>query len=78
MAPKKELQLASMEVIRWPSKNGFEIEGLFHLPAGYTSGTQIPLMLNIHGGPAGCFVNSFRKRLNSLYKPAKHLRRWVS
>ncbi len=57
---EKELLLASMEVIRWPSKNGFEIEGLFHLPAGYKSGTRIPLMVNIHGGPAGCFGNSFR------------------
>ncbi|NOR15954.1 MAG: prolyl oligopeptidase family serine peptidase, partial [Candidatus Aminicenantes bacterium] len=57
---EKELLLASMEVIRWPSKNGFEIEGLFHLPDGHKNGTRIPLMVNIHGGPAGCFVNSFR------------------
>jgi dipeptidyl aminopeptidase/acylaminoacyl peptidase len=57
---EKELRLATMEVIRWPSKNGFEIEGLFHLPPGAQSGNKIPLMLNIHGGPAGCFVNSFR------------------
>lgn len=57
---EKDLLLASMEVIRWPSKNGFEIEGLFHLPAGYKRGTKVPLMLHIHGGPAGCFVNSFR------------------
>lgn len=57
---KKELLLASMKVIRWKSKKGFEIEGLFHLPADYKKGTHLPLILNIHGGPAGCFTNSFR------------------
>lgn len=57
---EKELLLASMEIIRWPSKNGFEIEGLFHLPADAKKGDPLPLMLNIHGGPAGCFTNSFR------------------
>jgi dipeptidyl aminopeptidase/acylaminoacyl peptidase len=55
-----EILLASMEVIRWKSVKGFEIEGLLHLPAGYTKGSRLPLMLNIHGGPAGCFTNSFR------------------
>jgi dipeptidyl aminopeptidase/acylaminoacyl peptidase len=57
---EKEILLAKMKVIRWKSKKEFEIEGLFHLPAGYKEGTRIPLMLNIHGGPAGCFTNSFR------------------
>ncbi|MBW1899463.1 MAG: S9 family peptidase, partial [Deltaproteobacteria bacterium] len=57
---EQEILLAKMKVIRWKSKKGFEIEGLFHLPAGYKKGTRIPLMLNIHGGPAGSFTNSFR------------------
>ncbi len=55
-----EILLASMEVTRWKSVKSFEIEGLLHLPAGYTKGSRLPLMLNIHGGPAGCFTNSFR------------------
>ena len=57
---EKDLLLASLQVIKWKSKNNFEIEGLLHLPAGYETGTRLPLMLNIHGGPAGCFTNSFR------------------
>ncbi len=57
---EKEILLAKMEVISWKSKKNFEIEGLFHLPSGYKEGTRIPLMLNIHGGPAGVFSNSFR------------------
>ena len=52
--------LASMRVIRWQSYDGLEIEGLLHLPASYREGARIPLILNIHGGPAGVFGNSFR------------------
>lgn len=56
----EEIRLASMKVIRWKSVKDYEIEGLLHLPPGYTKGSRLPLMLNIHGGPAGCFTNSFR------------------
>lgn len=55
-----DILLADMKVIQWTSKNDFEIEGLFHLPHGYTEGTKLPLIVNIHGGPAGSFSNSFR------------------
>ncbi|MCJ7581864.1 MAG: prolyl oligopeptidase family serine peptidase, partial [Candidatus Aminicenantes bacterium] len=55
-----DILLADMKIIQWPSKNGFEIEGLFHLPPGTTKGTKLPLIVNIHGGPAGSFTNSFR------------------
>ena len=55
-----DILLADMKVIQWSSKNGFEIEGLFHLPPGYTKATKLPLIVNIHGGPAGSFTNSFR------------------
>ncbi len=55
-----ELQLAEMRVIQWESHDGMTIEGLLHLPVGYEEGDSVPLMLNIHGGPAGSFTNSFR------------------
>ncbi len=55
-----EWQLADMSVIDWKSKDDFTIEGLFHLPAGYEEGDRVPLVLNIHGGPAGSFSNSWR------------------
>ncbi len=57
---EKDILLADMQLIHWKSKKGFTIEGLLHLPAGYKKGTHLPLILNIHGGPAGCFTNSFR------------------
>ena len=57
---EEKFLLADMKLIQWQSKNDFEIEGLLHLPPGYMEGARVPLILNIHGGPAGCFTNSFR------------------
>lgn len=57
---EKTFRLAAGQVIRWRSKDGTEIEGLLHLPVGYVTGARVPLMLNIHGGPAGSFRNSFQ------------------
>ncbi|MGD8329404.1 MAG: S9 family peptidase [Acidobacteriota bacterium] len=56
----EELQLADMRVVQWQSSDGMDIEGLLHLPVGYEEGERVPLILNIHGGPAGVFANSFR------------------
>lgn len=47
------------EVIRWKSTDGRDIEGLLTYPVGYASGTKVPLILNIHGGPAGVFQQSY-------------------
>jgi dipeptidyl aminopeptidase/acylaminoacyl peptidase len=55
-----DLQLATMQRLTWTSTDGTEIEGLLHLPADHVDGASYPLMLNIHGGPAGVFSNSFR------------------
>lgn len=57
---KEEILLAKMEIIRWQSRDGFEIEGIFYLPGDYREGTKLPLMLNIHGGPFSYWDNSFR------------------
>jgi dipeptidyl aminopeptidase/acylaminoacyl peptidase len=51
--------LGKTEVIRWKSKDGKEIEGLLTYPVNYQAGQRVPLILNIHGGPAGVFVQSF-------------------
>ena len=54
----EEIALGWGEVIRWESRDGTEIEGILMLPAEYQSGA-LPLLLHIHGGPAGGFRNSF-------------------
>ena len=52
--------LANGAVIRWRSTDGLEIEGILLLPESYRRGTRMPLLLHVHGGPAGAFSNSFR------------------
>ncbi len=47
------------ELLRWSSRDGLEIEGLLTYPVGYESGRRVPLILNVHGGPAGAFTQSF-------------------
>lgn len=47
------------EPIRWTSADGLEIEGLLTYPVGYRPGRRVPLILNVHGGPAGVFSRSF-------------------
>jgi dipeptidyl aminopeptidase/acylaminoacyl peptidase len=47
------------EVITWRSKDGRTIEGLLTYPAAYQAGTRVPLLLIIHGGPAGVFTRTF-------------------
>ncbi len=51
--------LGRTEVVRWKSKDGKEIEGLLTYPVGYQAGQRVPLILNIHGGPAGVFQQTF-------------------
>src|SRR4029078_4936007 len=47
------------EVISWKSKDGKQIEGLLTYPVGYQTGQRVPLILNVHGGPAGVFQQTF-------------------
>ncbi|HEX6183480.1 MAG TPA: S9 family peptidase [Pyrinomonadaceae bacterium] len=51
--------LGKTEVVRWKSTDGREIEGLLTYPVGYQAGRKVPLILNVHGGPAGVFQQSF-------------------
>jgi len=51
--------LGETKIIKWKAKDGKEIEGLLTLPVGYQQGKKYPLILNIHGGPAGAFNESF-------------------
>jgi dipeptidyl aminopeptidase/acylaminoacyl peptidase len=51
--------LGRTEVVRWKSKDGWEIEGLLTYPVDYQAGQKVPLLTVIHGGPAGVFTQSF-------------------
>lgn len=52
-------EMGKTEVITWKSKDGMEIEGLVTYPVGYEPGKKYPLILQIHGGPAGVFTKGF-------------------
>ncbi|MCP5105037.1 MAG: S9 family peptidase [bacterium] len=58
---KKEFLLSSAKPVQWKSsKDGLEIEGLFYSPPADKKGKKVPLIVHIHGGPAGVIENSFR------------------
>jgi dipeptidyl aminopeptidase/acylaminoacyl peptidase len=54
-----KMTMPKTEVIKWKSTDGREIEGLLTYPIGYQAGQKVPLILNVHGGPAGVFNQSF-------------------
>ncbi len=51
--------LGRTEVVRWKSVDDFEIEGILTYPVDYEKGKRYPLLLVIHGGPAGVYTQNF-------------------
>ena len=47
------------ELISWKSKDGMLIEGFLTYPVGFVKGKKYPIVLQIHGGPAGVFSQSY-------------------
>lgn len=54
-----ELQLGRYETLRYKSKDGVEVEGLLIYPVNYRAGEKYPLVVQLHGGPASAYLNSF-------------------
>ena len=52
-------EMGRTQLVSWTSTEGFEIEGLLTYPVGYEEGERVPLILNVHGGPAGVFSQNF-------------------
>jgi dipeptidyl aminopeptidase/acylaminoacyl peptidase len=57
---------AQFRAITWKSTDGLPIEGMLWLPSDYKAGTKLPLLLSIHGGPAGVWTTAFRG-VNHVY-----------
>ena len=51
--------LGQAEEITWKSKDGRTVGGVLLKPVGYAPGRRYPLIVQIHGGPAGADVLSF-------------------
>lgn len=52
-------EMGKTEVITWNSPDGTEVEGLLTYPVGYEEGDQVPLILMVHGGPAGVYSQTW-------------------
>lgn len=50
--PAAEWELGTVETIRWPSRDGAEIEGVLRKPAGFDPQKEYPLVFVVHGGPS--------------------------
>ena len=64
-----EFQLAEYETVAWKSSDGTEIEGILIYPIGYEKGKRYPLIVQIHGGPAG----SYRLSFSGTYRNYTHI-----
>lgn len=51
--------LGKTEPITWKSTDSREVEGLLTYPVGYETGRRVPLLVIVHGGPAGVFTQQF-------------------
>jgi dipeptidyl aminopeptidase/acylaminoacyl peptidase len=49
----KKKTIARSEVIRWKGALDEEVEGILYYPHNYEAGKKYPLVVMIHGGPAG-------------------------
>jgi dipeptidyl aminopeptidase/acylaminoacyl peptidase len=49
----KQLQLAGVERFTYKSADDWDIDGFLAKPIGWQAGKKYPLVLSIHGGPAG-------------------------
>ena len=57
---------SQFRAITWKSTDGLDVEGMLWLPADHKPGTKLPLVLSIHGGPAGVWTTAFRG-INHVY-----------
>ncbi len=55
----RNFQLGRSEVVRWKSTDGMDIDGILIYPVNYREGQRYPMVAEIHGGPAGAWMESF-------------------
>jgi len=49
----KDVQAASVQRLPYKSSDGWDIDGFLVKPVGWEAGKKYPLILSVHGGPAG-------------------------
>ncbi|HEY6120962.1 MAG TPA: S9 family peptidase, partial [Pyrinomonadaceae bacterium] len=59
--------LGKTAVVKWKSADGMDVEGLLTYPVNYQAGQRVPLLVVIHGGPTGVFIQSFLAGSRGVY-----------
>ena len=55
-----EVELGNQEVVRYATRDGeYEIEGMLIYPVNYQSGTRLPVITMVHGGPEAHYSNGW-------------------
>ncbi len=57
-----ERRLGRQEVLRYPARDGLQIEGILVYPVNYEKGKRYPLIVSVHGGPEAHFSNGWLTR----------------
>jgi len=55
----RSLALGKSEIVHWKSKDGMDVEGILVYPVDYQPGKRYPMVAEIHGGPAGSWMENF-------------------
>ena len=56
----EEKSLGEQRVVTYEARDGnFEIEGMLILPLGYEEGDEVPLIVEVHGGPEAHYENGW-------------------
>ncbi|MDF1502936.1 S9 family peptidase [Roseisolibacter sp. H3M3-2] len=61
----RSLAIGRTEVLRYRGPGGMEVEGLVIYPADYAPGKRYPLITQVHGGPAGAWLDRFPSNYGS-------------
>src|SRR5699024_1419770 len=62
----QEVQLVEPEAIVYKSVKDWEVHGWLLKPAGFEEGKKYPLVVEVHGGPATMYANSFFHEMQLL------------
>jgi dipeptidyl aminopeptidase/acylaminoacyl peptidase len=58
----KNKPVAKTEIVRWKGAMNDEVEGILYYPLNYEPGKKYPLVVMIHGGPAGADQDNWSDR----------------
>ncbi|MBS3769811.1 MAG: S9 family peptidase [Bacteroidales bacterium] len=54
-----DVRMSEQSVVTYEARDGLKIEGLLIKPVNYEEGTEVPLIVNVHGGPEAHYSNGW-------------------